>query len=58
MTTAMKLRLEGEKEGKREGRIEAAKKMFELGSNIDFVMKVTSLPEQELRELSRKYCAN
>ncbi len=62
MTTAMKLRLEGklegEKEGKKEGRIEAAKKMFELGSNMDFVMKVTNLSEQELLELSRKYCTN
>jgi len=54
MTTAMKLRLEGEKEGKRED----AKKMFELGSNMEFVMKVTNLPEQELRELSKQYCAN
>lgn len=37
-----------------EGKMDVARKMFELGSNIDFVKKATDLDEDELLELKEK----
>ncbi|WP_154645399.1 Rpn family recombination-promoting nuclease/putative transposase, partial [Leptospira interrogans] len=46
MTTAEKLR----KEGKIEGKIEDAKKMFKEGFKLDVVLRITGLTEQELKD--------
>ncbi|EMS88820.1 Rpn family recombination-promoting nuclease/putative transposase [Leptospira noguchii] len=46
MTTAEKLR----KEGKFEGKIEDARKMFKEGFELDVVLRITGLTEQELKD--------
>ena len=46
MTTAMKL--------KQEGKYEDAKRMFENGADIDFVLKVTGLPKEEIEQLMKE----
>ncbi|WP_154644989.1 Rpn family recombination-promoting nuclease/putative transposase, partial [Leptospira interrogans] len=46
MTTAEKLK----KEGKIEGKIEDAKKMFKEGFKLDVVLRITGLTEQELKD--------
>ncbi|MGE8739751.1 Rpn family recombination-promoting nuclease/putative transposase, partial [Leptospira interrogans] len=46
MTTAEKLR----KEGKIEGKIETARNMLLKGASLEFVLSVTGLTEQELKD--------
>ncbi|WP_002746383.1 Rpn family recombination-promoting nuclease/putative transposase [Leptospira mayottensis] len=58
MTTAEKLRKEGEIKGEIKGefkgefknKIKTARKMFKEGSSLEFVLKVTELTEQELKD--------
>ncbi|EMO38737.1 hypothetical protein LEP1GSC186_3185 [Leptospira noguchii serovar Autumnalis str. ZUN142] len=54
MTTAEKLRKEGEIKGeikgKIEGKIEDARKMFKEGFELDVVLRITGLTEQELKD--------
>ncbi|WP_155717987.1 hypothetical protein, partial [Leptospira santarosai] len=46
MTTAERLR----QEGKIEGKIEDAKNMLLNGASLEFVLKITGLTEQELKD--------
>ena len=44
-------RVEGRAEGKQEEKLETAKKMLELGAEIDFIEKATGLKREEILKL-------
>jgi len=44
-------KMEGEKKGKIEGKIEIAKKAIEMGMSIIDIIKLTDLPEKQVKEL-------
>ncbi|WP_082271337.1 Rpn family recombination-promoting nuclease/putative transposase, partial [Leptospira interrogans] len=50
MTTAEKLRKEGEIKGIIKGKIEDARIMFKEGFELDVVLRITGLTEQELKD--------
>ncbi len=47
-------RREGEVEGERKAKEETAKKMLELGADIDFIVKATGLTKEEIESLIKK----
>ena len=51
MTTAMRLKEEGIKEGIKEEKIETAKKMKNEGLAINLIQKITGLTKEEIEKL-------
>ena len=51
MTTAMKLKEEGIKEGKKAGKIEDAKKMIKKGYSVEEICDITGLEREEIETL-------
>ena len=54
MSLAEKIRLEGELKGELKGKIETAQNMILEGSDPVFIMKVTKLPLNKIKELQAK----
>ncbi|EKO32021.1 hypothetical protein LEP1GSC179_0010 [Leptospira santarosai str. MOR084] len=50
MTTAERLRQEGKIEGKVEGKIETARNMLLDGASLEYILKITGLTEQDLKD--------
>jgi predicted transposase/invertase (TIGR01784 family) len=51
MESIEKLKIEGKMEGKMEGRMEVARELKKMGQDIEFIMKATGLPREEIENL-------
>jgi predicted transposase/invertase (TIGR01784 family) len=47
-------RAEGVNDGKKEGKLEVAKRMLSRGTGIDVIADITELPEEEIRNLQNE----